>query len=1159
VKFSVIVALFGALSLVPGGLEADEANVPAGPAAIRRLLRLDRERPAASFFLDLSVALGSESAAKASWEDVEQRRRVIAFLDDLAEWRRSFGAVARFQATAASWKGTRQALDWLGFDVKGEGTSFSLTPREGETDIRRQRFLEALGVSLGDVERDLRDGKEVTIETRDEAVPFPFGFELWREILGLARGELEGRDAFLLMVKNVQASRMLVALHAVDAETREGVRTLARNGNNVPIGWKLVFDDAFDGFTRFPEALSFRDGRFALPGGREAEPIWTDLIGASPDQDRKFLTAFFRADSGKIAYVADALQQVSEAAARAILVGKARRDTEKKKQIVGPFVLEIERFQRLYSSIERSNASFLKGKRDPYDFMHLVRFLRVAGDGKLSIPGGTDVWTLALSRDDIPRSEGELAKMLEGGSRRHAEPEELLETLFSREVAAGQRTIAAQKRFLLVSSLLESHPVLVDPGLIVLLYRGLERFLPAFALLEELPNEPATLLVARRYLLLLARLDAGSSRREAEVRAGTFQAAVEIVAALHRSGALDDTSTLGLLDRLLRLEAFAGDGSRPTDLSALWEWVDEGLLASLRAEERTFLEARRHENEGLERLYREALGARDARILERRRALPVPPAAPPVRIAGELPGSTAIADAKEPMPRLARARGTEPSSSPDDLLLTALVGRKPAATFQWRGGRYRFDAAADEAALHRRFLGHQRLANLSTVADAMARRKALLALAGQGSLAGLREAVDALSKALELADGAGPTPTGVPRQDPRVTRAEADARDQLADAAAIASTKALTRLPERLAYVDVVIAERLFEALLGQVYATAMVDPDDIYYQDPDFVRRHSFRWVDSKGILEWPFMPTRIVPLPEGRGSTIAGSLAGLTDALALLHAEQVVYAPGAWIANESVRAGIVSPVHRMSLALLDDDAVTFVAESCEATRETAVALAGRDRGERARTWGALAHDLVSRARLDALASLARDEARDRLREILTPSDLYRIGRRLALGPAPAGTPVSEAARRARAAHDALVRRAGEAGAARRLAELGPHAAFYAGRLQLADLDLPPYERLAEYVLPQLFSERLYDVKIAVSRLVAAAGWPATVLRIVLPEATEELISKTRMSHPFDWSSIVRETLAISAADLDRYLATALDDGRLTRDDEEETKPDEK
>ncbi|HEX5854382.1 MAG TPA: hypothetical protein VFZ57_02075 [Thermoanaerobaculia bacterium] len=135
-----------------------------------------------------------------------------------------------------------------------------------------------------------------------------------------------------------------------------------------------------------------------------------------------------------------------------------------------------------------------------------------------------------------------------------------------------------------------------------------------------------------------------------------------------------------------------------------------------------------------------------------------------------------------------------------------------------------------------------------------------------------------------------------------------------------------------------------------------------------------------------------------------------------------------------------------------------------------------------------------------------------------------------------------------AREALERLEKRLGEAGARDRLSEFGPHPIAYAGRFRLADLDMPPYERTTVYRSPVIFSDRLYDFKIAIARRVEEAGLPAAVLPLVTPAALDEMMGGLKMAFPFDWSATVRAAQAFSKSDVDRLLDDALRAGRLVR-----------
>lgn len=1188
----------------------DDVSIPGGSAAIRRLLKLSENRPPETFFFEVHQALVSESDLHASWDKIERRQRVIEFVSDLADFRKEFGDPAVF-STTADWKKARRALQWLGFKVQGEASDFQLVPRNGAADVRRQGFLEVLGITLGDFQTKLLLGETVTVASADDAMPLPFGLTAWRDTLDLEPKELSFANAFLAFVKNVKASRLLVALHGVDGETRESLRSLVRDKNGRQAGWRFLYDEALDGFTRFPEALTLRDRRFVLPGGEPAVPIWTEVLGVSPAETLKFLAAFYQTDSGKAAYVVDALNQLPPGLARALLLGKTRG---------GPDA--VKRFRKLYDVIERSSGNALRTLRDPYDFTHLIRFLSFDEGGALQVPGGSALWLEALSSSDLPRSQAELDKVLQPARSRHPDSEELLRLLFRREGGGASRDDPAEKRFLVVSSLVGKRPALLEPGVILLLSRATSRYLGAYGPLEDLDLTPED---ARRYIFTLVRLDARSDRHLDEIRAGLFQASVEILSAMGRSRALPPGELAALFSKLLSVPLFGAQKAEAQAIFGYIGWLQNELVASLEKVENENVGGRRAELERRESAYRAAAIARNERIrsrlaseraaleatraaaearvrdlflpecppddrlfgpfpprwlalraflasaaprrgpgaltpedeaqiainqavaLDRVRSAPLPPPVEAASIDGDVADISLLVDPSEPFPTFVPVLVPESSATSDDLLASALVGSPDAPTFSWRGGRYRYDPAADLRERRKEFRDHQRIASLANLLRAARARAALLKEAAAGRLAEAARAASELAEALGLLteSGAATVPS---TKEPRVAQEEHAAGDAAAELLASASAKSLPAVADHLAPLETLAGRRALEALVGALYAVFAGDPNDLYYQDPDFVRRHAFRWYEKAGrLVETPWSTTTLRNPAEAGGVGVSGALSGLPDVLGLLHADQLVYAPGASIPNDAIRTGLVGPVARISPARMDDDAIRFVDHACRATEELVAALAGRSEKERVETWEDLACDLVPRARLNRLARVATHEELLRQRDVLSPSDMYAIGKRLAFGARP-GIPELPSAAAARADRAALVLRHGEDGAVERLAELGPRPLTYAGKLRLADMDLPSYERLAEYRFPQLFADRLYDLKIAVARLLVAEKLPAALLPLVLPAALDTVLSQSRMVYAYDWGAVVREIATLSSADVDRMFEAGLSTGRIRR-----------
>ena len=826
---------------------------------------------------------------------------------------------------------------------------------------------------------------------------------------------------------------------------------------------------------------------------------------------------------------------------------------------------------------------------------------------------------------DFPRNESELAQEVAKAKGNAASPEEALRRLFRHDTTGRAGSFPGQRRFLFASSLVEQNPALSDPGLLILLYRGLDRFLPAYAVLEDLPLDKPDL--ARRYLFTLDRLDRRSDSREKEIAIGLFEGDVEILARLVRSGALPPDKCRTLFADLLAVPLFAQEGLSPgAGEAALDQWLDRKLLPALKAQERALIEERRAERLRRGEEYRRALAARDDRILarwealrasqeayraaaearlaealgpscggddetigpptprylveeralaeslspddvpagedratrwmeetlnvERLRAEPLPKVPPPRRKPGELPETSTIADEAEPMPRLVRVDVPVESPDADELLSRALIGSPPTAYFEWRGGRYRFDPAADAAARRKAFRQKQRLTWLVDL-DALHRdRDAALVAARKGDLAGAKKA--AADEAVLLRVVRSKDTAKAVSEDERILKEEDRARDAATDIAEISKPSRLEKVVDWMPPLDTVLAERQLEALLGHIYAASAGNPDDLYYENPDFVRHHSFRTVEHAGqTMESGFKKTALVTDAEGKGARITGSLFGLPDVLGLLHADQLAYAPGAGVPSEEIRSGLVAPIWRVEVARADDDALQAVAAACRAAEELAPSLSGKSAAERFAAWDSVARDLVPRARLGQLASLDPSSSAEAANAFLTPSDRYRIGRRFATstGAASEGASVPDAAR-LKEALSALVKKRGEAGGRARLAEFGPRPVAYAGAFRLSDMDMPSYERLAMYRFPQILSDRLYDLKIAVACRLVGEGLPAALVPLVLPAALDATLTHLRMAYAYDWPATARAAARFSQEDLDRILDEAVRAGRITRDE---------
>ena len=129
-----------------------------------------------------------------------------------------------------------------------------------------------------------------------------------------------------------------------------------------------------------------RGGRFVLPGGAAADPIWTEIFGVPPSERNAFLKALYNKDGGKGAYVVDVLQHLPDEKVRELLFGPAPGS-----------------FRRLYEALDPAGEAYQRTHRDPYDFAHLAPLMSLSPEEAAAL-------VVASSKENgFPRNEAELA------------------------------------------------------------------------------------------------------------------------------------------------------------------------------------------------------------------------------------------------------------------------------------------------------------------------------------------------------------------------------------------------------------------------------------------------------------------------------------------------------------------------------------------------------------------------------------------------------------------------------------------------------------------------------------------------------------------------------------------------------------------------------
>ncbi|HEV2989880.1 MAG TPA: hypothetical protein VG759_15660 [Candidatus Angelobacter sp.] len=152
------------------------------------------------------------------------------------------------------------------------------------------------GFPLSDLEEALRAGKTFTLPFESAQVPLLFTPGDW------APGNNTSQDVVDSLLHNPSLARLYGALAHVDPETAIFLRQSPGLRKLAP--YAPVFDF-------YGSHIYIRSGRVVVPGGSAAEPVWKDLVGASPDSPAEFVTKLLAKDEGWLAAFFDALSRVN--------------------------------------------------------------------------------------------------------------------------------------------------------------------------------------------------------------------------------------------------------------------------------------------------------------------------------------------------------------------------------------------------------------------------------------------------------------------------------------------------------------------------------------------------------------------------------------------------------------------------------------------------------------------------------------------------------------------------------------------------------------------------------------------------------------------------------------------------------------------------------
>ncbi len=160
------------------------------------------------------------------------------------------------------------------------------------------------GFPLHDLEQALRTNRPYTYDYHPTRVPVLFGADYW-----LTPKEKETSEFIDVFLSDPALCRLYLGLSKLDRETAE---VLHKDMSMPRLKAYAHVLDFFGGM------FEIRDGKALVPGAPRTIPIWTELVGAPPDQGTAFFEKLIGRDDGWMASYFDALARMNGPVKRTI-------------------------------------------------------------------------------------------------------------------------------------------------------------------------------------------------------------------------------------------------------------------------------------------------------------------------------------------------------------------------------------------------------------------------------------------------------------------------------------------------------------------------------------------------------------------------------------------------------------------------------------------------------------------------------------------------------------------------------------------------------------------------------------------------------------------------------------------------------------------------
>lgn len=379
-----------------------------------------------------------------------------------------------------------------------------------------------------------------------DVVPLPLTPEDWEEAVFQRR--VAPADFLPTLLADRNASLLYFGLASLDDETL----TFLRRERGL---LRILYQRHAGAFAASAEGLRVHGSQVVVPGGKQAEPLWEDLLQQKLSNPTRFIEMMLERDGGRPAYLLETLTRLDEARLKFALG----------LQIADP-ILRLERFKMLYAALVRSDPlwqpadrPFVRTTIEPARILSVVE---VTPEGRLAGPSSRAFW-------DRVFADGEFTSAL-----RSPAGDDVDATWLATEIGLGDRNDRRDHfETLLFAQRVFRSPSASADELIAL--RGFARYRALMLTLERMALSDAKVYAAA--VRSAARFVVNESYDRGFVPLALFQTTLSIIERARLWGIVNHEQTAELVSSLF-LVPLSNDGRYDGRLA---QWMLDTLLPAV--------------------------------------------------------------------------------------------------------------------------------------------------------------------------------------------------------------------------------------------------------------------------------------------------------------------------------------------------------------------------------------------------------------------------------------------------------------------------------------------------------------------------------------------------------------------------------------------------